>query len=224
MQNQQLVLCWQRLCIVCSVGSGVIPSVSTCLRAFDPWEVWGFLQHPTWPLPHPWSTGRVPVAGITGGAKGCRLAPASRLIIREKPGSHPSRLTQSLQKGTPPFRCSLYSQVLLTWQPSLLFSNLGPRLGSTTLHFFLPNPLACHCPLVHANRCRLWPNSVSPSSPSTRVHIPGATRPKNRGYGWPRDWTQDLSDESLAPYRSELSGQPKLSGQPAYVLSLSPIK
>ena len=25
----------------------------------------------------------------------------------------------------------------------------------------------------------------------------------------PGIWTQDLSDESLAPYRSELSGQPK---------------
>ena len=68
--------------------------------------------------------------------KGCRLAPASKLIIREDPGSHPSRLTQSLQQATPPFRCSLYFQFNTYMIPSLLLSNLAPQLGSTTLHFF----------------------------------------------------------------------------------------
>ena len=141
--------------------------------------------------------------------KGCRLAPASKLIIREKPGSHPSRLTQSLQKATPPFRCSLYSQVLLTWQPFPPLFQPWPTAGkyhSTLFSYQTPECVTARwCMRTAAG---LWPNSVSPSSPSTRVHIPGATRLKNRGYGWPRDWTQDLSDKSLAPYRSELSGQP----------------
>ena len=47
-----------------------------------------FLQYPTWPLPHPWSTGCVPVAvqiyrRSQSPHKGCRLALTSKLIIRE---------------------------------------------------------------------------------------------------------------------------------------------
>ena len=119
--------------------------------------------------------------------KGCCLATASKLIIRENPGSHPSRLTQSPQQATPPFRCSLYSQFITYMIPSLLFPNFGSQLGSTTLNFFVPNPWVCHCLLVHANCCRLWPYSVSPStSPSTEVHIPSVGW-KHRGYGRPRD-------------------------------------
>ena len=32
-------------CLMCRIG--LIPSVSTCLRAFDPWEVQGFVQYST---------------------------------------------------------------------------------------------------------------------------------------------------------------------------------
>ena len=94
--------------------------------------------------------------------------------------------------------------------PSLLFSNLGPQLGSTTLHFFPTKPLSVSLP---AGACVMSITGSDPlNQPSNRVYIPSAGR-KHWGYGWPRIQTQNLSDESLAPYRSELSGQPYLHSQ-----------
>ena len=91
--------------------------------------------------------------------KGCHLTLDSKLIIREDPGSHPSRLIQSLQQATPQFRCSLCSQFNTYMIPSLLSSNLGPQLGSTTLHFFPTKPPECvtACWCMRNVNCRLWP-------------------------------------------------------------------
>ena len=77
--------------------------------------------------------------------KGCCLAPASKLIIREKPGSHPTRLTQSLQQATPPFRCSLYSQVLLAWQPCTQhdYNLTWPTAGKYHSKLFPTKPPEC---------------------------------------------------------------------------------
>ena len=62
--------------------------------------------------------------------------------------------------------------------PGLLETQLGPRLGSTTLNlFFLPNPWVRHCPSVHAN-CRLWPSLINFL---TRVHIPTSGGQKTLG-------------------------------------------
>ena len=66
----------------------------------------------------------------------------------------------------------------------------------------------CHCLLLHAYRqlqaltllISLQPESISP--------VKGENTGDNVG---PGIQTQDLSDESLAPYRSELSGQPNHS-------------
>ena len=130
--------------------------------------------------------------------KGCRLALASKLIIREDPGSHPSWLIQSLQQATPPFRCSLYSQFNTYMIPSLLFSNLGPQLGSTTLHFFPTKPLSVSLP---AGACVMSIAGFNPiDQPSTRVHIPSVGW-KHWGYGWP--W-----DSNPGPLRQKLSTLP----------------
>ena len=70
--------------------------------------------------------------------KGCRLAPASKLIIRENPGSHPSRLTQSLQQATPPFRRSLYSQFITYIRGVKLILAQGPHGGKSILKWAGP--------------------------------------------------------------------------------------
>ena len=91
--------------------------------------------------------------------KGCHLALDSKLIIKEDPGSHPSRPFQSMQQATPPFRSCLYSQFKTYMIPSLLFSNLGPQLGSTTLHFFSYQTPECvtACWCMRNVNCRLRP-------------------------------------------------------------------
>ena len=139
--------------------------------------------YPTWPLPHPWSTGCVPVAGITGGANLPTKVVVSLLPVsyssERNPGSHPSRLTQSLQQATPPFRCSLYSQVLLTWQPCTQhdYNLTWPTAGKYHSKLFsYQTPRVCHRLLVHANRCRLWPSRSAFNQSWHRDLNPGPLR------------------------------------------------
>ena len=91
--------------------------------------------------------------------KGCRLALASKLIFRDDPGSYPSRLIQSLQQATPPFRCSLYSQFNTYMIPSLLFFQPWPTAGkyhSTLFSYQTPECVTACCCMRTVN-CRLLP-------------------------------------------------------------------
>ena len=182
---------------------GIIPSVSACLQDFGPLKVEGFLRHPTWPLPHPWSTGYVPVTRITGGASLPTKVVFSLLSaswsLENKMGSHLNKADYiasnklNLHSGT--LCISVY---ITTDQKDQLLPGLLETIWLTAGKYhskpFLPiKPPSVSLPVC---ACELQAPTIF-DQPLTRFHISNSDNPQTlRIWSGPGIRTQDLSDEN----------------------------
>ena len=91
--------------------------------------------------------------------KGCRLALASKLIIRVDPGSHPSRLTpRACNKQHPHSDALCIPSLILTWYLPSSFPTLAHSWEVPLYTFSYQTPecvTACWC--MRNVNCRLWP-------------------------------------------------------------------